>query len=137
MDMAKEEDGRLGEIVSGLKVDTGDNPKKREQKKEKKERNKYVHIRDEPSKTCRERIRWLLHYMKNSSLFCFPKRSIFRRKLMLLSLGGTTKPMFKSVDDLIDFYTQKIDQKKLDRFQHEMDPDYEDSGDSVKSEEDQ
>ena len=50
--------------------------------------------------------------MKKSSLFCFHKRTAFRKKLIMIVLGGTNKPLFNSVDELVNFYTQRISKKR-------------------------
>lgn len=49
--------------------------------------------------------------MSQSSLYLFHKRTSCRKKLIVLTLGDSTKPLFKTVDELVEFYTQQIPRK--------------------------
>ena len=58
--------------------------------------------------------------MKKSSLFCFHKRSTFRKKLIMLMLGTANKPLFETVDELVNFYTQRISKKRAERLTSQL-----------------
>ena len=57
----------------------------------------------------------IIDHMKNSSLFCFHKRSAFRKKMIMLTLKHVNKPLFESLDELVTFYTQRISKKRAER----------------------
>ena len=71
-------------------------------------------------------------FLKNSSCFIFHKRSRFRRMMASLVLGRIRTPCFKTVDDLIDFYTQRLNDEtdEVLQKQHEDEGDKDDSDDS-------
>ena len=48
-------------------------------------------------------------FLRNSACFIFHKRSKFRKMMIKLVIGNINQPCFKTVDELIDFYTQIID----------------------------
>jgi hypothetical protein len=77
------------------------NDKDKEKKKAKEE--------EEEEKPAVSTITQLKSYMSNSSLFCLNKRTKFRKLLIRIALGGIKQPNFTTVDQLVDYYTQKID----------------------------
>ena len=64
--------------------------------------------------------------MASSSLFCFHKRTAFRKRLILFVTGSVSKPLFKTVDELVDFYCQKI-QRNADNKNEAKDLEYQSS----------
>ena len=72
-------------------------------------------------------------FLKNSSCFIFHKRSKFRRFMIKVVLGGIERPYFKTVDELIDFYTQRINDK-TDKVYTRKNGDDDEGGGSDKSE---
>lgn len=52
-----------------------------------------------------------LEFLRNSSCFIFHKRSRFRRSMINLVVGRIERPSFRTVDDLLDYYTQRINAK--------------------------
>lgn len=58
--------------------------------------------------------------MSQSSLFLFHKTSRFRKKLISIAHGGLIKPRFRSVEQLVDYYTQRISKKKRNRIEKKV-----------------
>lgn len=64
----------------------------------------------------KDRISLCKKYMKESSLFLFHKQTRCRKKLIVMTLGDSRKPLFNTVDKLLDFYTQQIPKHQRARF---------------------
>ena len=155
--------GNIRNRGSNLKVSTGNNPLsnlKTENIKQQKtvvsnprraafisrqSNIKQIKIEEEPNVPFKVRMARCRRYMGQSSLYLFHKQTRCRKKLVILTNGDGTKPLFRTVEALLEFYTQHIPDKQIKRFEqgikaeelsesqeiHESVQEHDESGDDV------
>lgn len=111
-----------------LNISTGDNPLKKAVKEEQAKKStskvpgnvgslrrqlvsKFSNILDDDDDDKKkepfsERMARCRKYMSRSSLYLVHKKTSCRKRLIVMTLGDSTKPLFKTVDQLLEFYTK-------------------------------